>query len=90
MPAKKTLNREQYWRRTRRLTFVLLAVWSLVNFGVIMSARALSGITFFGWSLSYYMAAQGTILVYVAIIGFHTWRMSRLDKLFADEETHGR
>ena len=84
------LNRHQYWQRTRRLTFILLTVWFLVTFGVILFARQLSGLTLFGWSVSYYMAAQGTILVYVAIVGFYTWRMSKLDKRLERGDDNGK
>jgi putative solute:sodium symporter small subunit len=89
-PHTDTLNREQYWRRTRRLTFILLSIWFLVTIAVVMFARPLSTVTLFGWSASYYMAAQGTILVYVAIVGLYTWRMSKLDKRFASEDNDGK
>jgi putative solute:sodium symporter small subunit len=78
-----------YWRRTRRLTACLLAVWFLVTFGVIFFARELSGITLFGWPVSFYMAAQGTILVYVIIVGVYAWRMRQLDKILSGDDTHG-
>jgi putative solute:sodium symporter small subunit len=89
MQKNNPIDRDQYWRRTRRLTFFLLAIWFLVTCGVAMFARAMSGITLFGWSLSYYMAAQGAMLVYLVIIGVYTWRMSKLDKLLADGDAHG-
>lgn len=94
MPITKTLTRDQYWRHTRRLTFTLLAIWFLVTVCVVVFARQLLGLELFGWTVSYYMAAQGTILVYLAIIGYYAWRMSKLDKMVIDERTardaHGR
>ncbi len=86
----KLHGRAAYWRRTRRLTSQLLLVWFLVTFGVIFFARELSGIAFFGWPVSFYMAAQGATLIYVAIIGFHAWRMRRLDKMLEDDDTNGQ
>jgi putative solute:sodium symporter small subunit len=78
--------RAQYWLRTRRLTLQLLCVWFFVTFGVAWFARPLSNLTLFGWQLSYYMAAQGTILIYVMLVGFYAWRMSKLDKMLDAEK----
>jgi putative solute:sodium symporter small subunit len=47
---------------------------------VIFFARELAGFTFFGWPVSFYMAAQGTTLIYVGIVGCYAWRMRRFDR----------
>lgn len=73
-----TEGHRQYWRRTRVLTALLLLVWLGVTFGVSYFARALS-FTFFGWPFSFWMGAQGALLVYGAIIGFYAWYMNRMD-----------
>lgn len=78
MPPSRRPQR-QYWIRTRRLTWVLLLAWLVTTFGVIFFARALSGITLFGWPMSYYMVAQGTTLIYLAIVALYAWRMRRLE-----------
>lgn len=77
--------RNEYWRRTRRLTSVLLATWFTTTFGVIFFARELSNFTLFGWPLPFYMAAQGLIVVYLVIVGIYARRMKRLDKLMKGE-----
>jgi putative solute:sodium symporter small subunit len=55
---------------------------------VIFFARELAGLTLFGWSVSFYLAAQGAILIYLAIVGFYALRMRRLDARFG-EDSHG-
>ena len=75
--------RATHWRRTRRLTFVLMALWLATSFGTVYFARELSRVTVFGWPLSFYMAAQGASLVCLAIIGVYAWRMRRFDRDFA-------
>jgi putative solute:sodium symporter small subunit len=75
--------RAAHWRATRRLTAVLLALWLATSFGTVFFARELAGLTVFGWPLSFYMAAQGAALVYLAIIGGYAWRMRLLDRRFA-------
>lgn len=68
-----------HWDKTRRLTAILLLAWLLTGFGAVFFARELAGLTIFGWPLSFYLAAQGASLVYLALIGFYAWRMRRLD-----------
>ncbi len=83
MSAEKILHkRALYWRRTRRLTAVLLLAWIATGFLAVFFARELAGLTLFGWPLSFYLAAQGASLVYLAIIGIHAWRMRRLDRRY--------
>jgi putative solute:sodium symporter small subunit len=72
--------RSPHWRATRRLTMVLLAVWLATGFGTVFFARDLATLTVFGWPLSFYMAAQGASLVYLAIIGGYALAMRRLDR----------
>ena len=75
--------RAVHWRRTRRLTFSLLALWLGTSFGTVFFARELATVTLFGWPLSFYMAAQGASLVCLAIIGAYAWRMRRYDQAYA-------
>jgi putative solute:sodium symporter small subunit len=70
--------RRTYWRRTLRLTGALLALWFIVTFGVAFFARDLD-FDFFGWPFSFWVAGQGALLVYLAIVGFYAWAMRRLD-----------
>jgi putative solute:sodium symporter small subunit len=69
-----------YWRDTQRLTLWLTAIWLVATFCVIFFARDLYGVTLFGWPVSFYMAAQGILLLYVAIVGTYAWRMRQLDQ----------
>ncbi|MFL6663853.1 MAG: DUF4212 domain-containing protein [Rhizobacter sp.] len=66
------------WRRNLRLTAVLLAVWFFVTFVIGWFARDLD-FDFFGWPFSFWVAAQGALIVYVAIVWFYAVRMDRLD-----------
>jgi len=79
--------RAVYWRRVKRLTRCMLAIWFGLTFCIIFFARELSSITVFGWPLSFYMAAQGLVLVYLAITAFYAWSMRRFDKR-AKARTH--
>jgi putative solute:sodium symporter small subunit len=58
----------------------LLLIWFAVTFGIIWFARELSEISFFGWPLSFYLVAQGAVLLYTLLIGVHTFYMGKLDR----------
>ena len=64
-----------YWRRTKRLTSILLLCWLGLTFGCLFFARELADITCFGWPLSFYMAAQGLTLSYVLLLAVYSLGM---------------
>jgi putative solute:sodium symporter small subunit len=72
-----------YWRRIQRLTGLLLLIWALVAFGLTYFARDLS-FTFFGWPFGFWVAAQGAILVFIAIVAYYTHATRKLDELYAE------
>ena len=74
--------RARHWRRTLRLTGALLLVWFLVGFVVTWFARDLD-FPFFGWPFSFWVAAQGGILVFVALLVVYARRMARNDRRLA-------
>ena len=77
--------RGDYWSTNLRLTGVLLAIWFAVTFVVAFFARELT-FDFFGWPFSFYMAAQGALIVYFLIIVFYAWYMNRLDHRYGFDE----
>ena len=78
-------NHRLYWRKNRIAIAVLLGIWFVVTFGVSYFARELN-FFFFGWPFSFWMGAQGSLLVYCGIIGFYAWYMNRLDVAHGVEE----
>lgn len=75
--------RAAHWARARRLIALLLALWLATSFCTVFFARDLAHLSVFGWPLSFYLAAQGASLTYLAIIGAYAWRMRFLDRDFA-------
>jgi putative solute:sodium symporter small subunit len=76
-----TPQHREYWRRNLRVTALLLCLWFVVTFVVEYFARELA-FDFFGWPFSFFMAAQGSLIVYVLIIGFYVRYMNRLDRRY--------
>jgi putative solute:sodium symporter small subunit len=75
--------RARHWSRTRRLTLLLLGLWLATGFCTVFFARDLAHLSVFGWPLSFYLAAQGASLIYLAILGAYAWRMRVLDRDYA-------
>jgi putative solute:sodium symporter small subunit len=80
-------SQRQYWQRNLRLTGILLAIWFVVTFVVGYFARDLS-FNFFGWPFSFWVGAQGALIVYVVLIGYYAHCMNKLDQEygFAEED----
>ena len=76
----------QYWRRNLRITGILLAIWFVITFVVSYYARELS-FNFFGWPFSFWMGAQGALVIYILIIGFYARYMGKLDIEYGVEES---
>ena len=71
-------NLQSYWRKNLRITSVLLVIWFVVTYVVAFFARDLSFV-FGGWPFSFWVAAQGALVVYVAIIAYYAHYMNKLD-----------
>jgi len=69
---------EHYWRKNLNITAILLAVWFVVTFVVSFFARDLN-FTFFGWPFSFWMGAQGSLVIYVLIIWYYAQYINKLD-----------
>jgi len=80
-----TQKHQEYWNRNLKITAILLGLWFVVTFVVAWFARELS-FSFFGWPFSFYMGAQGALIVYVWIIWYYARYMNNLDNEYGVEE----
>jgi putative solute:sodium symporter small subunit len=74
-----TEKHKEYWNKNLSLTAVLLGIWFVVTFVMAYFARDLNSFNFFGWPLGFYMAAQGSLIIYVLIIWFYAKKMNAMD-----------
>lgn len=75
----------EYRRKTAWVTALLLGAWFLVTFVVVYFARDLQ-FRFFGWPFSFWMGAQGALIVYVLIIWYYARFMNRLDREYGIQD----
>jgi putative solute:sodium symporter small subunit len=81
----KTPAQIEHWRANRRLSALLLSLWLAVTLGVTYFADVLNQVSFIG-PLGFYMAAQGALLIYLAIIGIYALGMRRIDARYGPKE----
>jgi len=72
--------RESYWKYNIKLTTILLVIWFVVTYllGGVW-AGALNEITIGGFPLGYYMAAQGSLAIFVIEIALYAKLMNAKD-----------
>ncbi len=81
-----SVKHQEYWRKNLVITAILLAIWFVVTFIEGWYARELNSMTFLGFPLGFYMSAQGSLAIYVVIIGVYALYMKKLDKEFGVDE----
>jgi putative solute:sodium symporter small subunit len=85
MTMQLTERHQEYWGKNLRITGLLLALWFFVTFVLLYFARDLT-FSFFGWPFSFWVAAQGALIVYCLIIWYYARYMNNLDKEYGVAE----
>ncbi len=80
--------RPQFDRKVRRLTWACLAIWAGVTLVPIYGARRLN-FELWGWPFNFWMAAQGCVLVYLALVVFFAWQVNRWEAALPSDEDSG-
>jgi putative solute:sodium symporter small subunit len=81
-----TEKHQEYWRKNLVITGILLLAWFIVTFVEAWYARELNQITVLGFPLGFYMSAQGSLAIYVIIIGIYARYMTKLDREYGVDE----
>lgn len=82
-----TEKHKEYWSKNMRITGILLFIWFAATFIMGYFAKELATINFFGWPFSFYMAAQGSLIIYVLIIWYYARTMGKLDTEYGVAES---
>lgn len=79
-----------YWKANIKLVLSLLCVWFLISFGCgILFVDVLDNIRFGGFKLGFWIAQQGSILVFIALIFIYIRAMDKLDSQYKKESSSG-
>jgi putative solute:sodium symporter small subunit len=79
--------KQSYWRYNITLTIILLAVWFVVTYLISgVWAASLNQFSFLGFPLGYYMAAQGSLAIFVVEIAVYAYLMNKHDLKYGIRE----
>jgi len=69
-----------HWSRTRNLMIVHITIWFIFSFVVHWFAPQLNNISFLHFPLGFYMAAQGSLIVFVVQIFIFAKQQENIDR----------
>ncbi|MGF1648856.1 MAG: DUF4212 domain-containing protein [Hyphomicrobiaceae bacterium] len=74
------VNVERHWARTSSLMWMMLFFWFVFSFVIHFFVKQLNEITFLGFPLGFYMAAQGALIVFVAMLFYFAYAQDKIDR----------
>jgi putative solute:sodium symporter small subunit len=83
LPPEKA---KAHWYRTKNLMFLTLAIWAFFGFIIHFFVGALNSIVILGYPLGFYMAAQGSLIVFVVLIFWFANSQNSIDEEFGVAE----
>lgn len=72
--------KERHWSRTKSLMVVHLAIWFVFSYVVHWFAPELNRMRFMDFPLGFYMAAQGSLVVFVVQLFIFSWQQDKIDR----------
>jgi putative solute:sodium symporter small subunit len=81
-------NQEEHWRKTTNLMLIHLGIWFFFGYVIHMFVHVLNKVTIpiLGFPLGFYMAAQGSLIVFVVQLFLFAKQQNRIDREFGYAE----
>ena len=75
-------NQERHWNRTTRLMLTHLGIWVFFGYIIHMFVNQLNQFTIpiLGFPLGFYMAAQGSLIVFVTMLFLFARQQNKIDR----------
>jgi putative solute:sodium symporter small subunit len=90
MVESSQANTEAHWAKTSRLMFTHLGIWFFFGYVIHMFVVPLNKIVIpvLGFPLGFYMAAQGSLIVFVVMLFVFAKQQNKIDREYgmAEEE----
>ncbi len=83
-----TGNVKAHWADTQRLTYIMVGLWVFFSFVIHMFSATLNKIVILGFPLGFYMAAQGSLIIFVIMLFWFASAQDKVDRRygFAEED----
>lgn len=69
-----------WWGKTKSLMIFCMVIWAIFSFFIHMFAKDLNAVVIAGFPLGFYMAAQGSLIIFVALIFWFGARQNQIDE----------
>lgn len=81
-PADTKANEEAHWSKTTRLMFMHLGTWLFFGYIIHFFVNQLNAIKIpiLGFPLGFYMAAQGSLIVFVVMLFMFAKQQDKIDR----------
>jgi putative solute:sodium symporter small subunit len=88
IPAGTSANDQAHWRKTTNLMWLHLGIWILFGYVVHMFVEPLNKIIIpvLNFPLGFYMAAQGSLIIFVVMLFVFAKQQDRIDREFGVAE----
>lgn len=77
---------QAYWKRTSGLMWTMMAIWAFAGFVIHLFAPTLNAIHVLGFPLGFYMAAQGSLIIFVVQLYWFARKQNAIDEEFGVAE----
>jgi putative solute:sodium symporter small subunit len=81
-PSDTKANQEAHWRKTSNLMWIHLGIWLFFGYIIHMFVKQLNQIVIpiLGFPLGFYMAAQGSLIVFVVMLFVFARQQNKIDR----------
>jgi putative solute:sodium symporter small subunit len=88
MAPSSQSNTDAHWKKTTRLMFIHLGIWFFFGYVIHMFVKPLNTIVIpvLGFPLGFYMAAQGSLIIFVVMLFVFAKQQNRIDREFGMAE----
>mgnify|MGYP002621987649 FL=1 len=77
---------QAYWKRTSGLMWTMMTIWAFASFVVHLFAPTLNTIHVLGFPFGFYMAAQGSLIIFVVQLYWFARKQNAIDEEFGVAE----
>jgi putative solute:sodium symporter small subunit len=75
-----------HWSATKGLMIKTLGIWLIFAFIIHFFAAALNGMVILGFPMGFYMAAQGSLIIFVVLLFWFASAQDKIDQEFGVAE----
>ncbi len=73
---------QEHWQKTKSLMIKVLVIWFVFSYLIHFFVMSLNQVSFLKFPLGFYMASQGSLIVFVLVIFWFANKQNQIDEEF--------